>query len=63
MAAASPRNARQARAADVAGFKDVQRIFMANRGVWDFGWWGGPSLSTAHTVADVDTYLEVFADS
>jgi hypothetical protein len=47
---------------NVAGFKDVQRIFMANRGVADFGWWGGPSLSTAHTDADVDTYNELFAE-
>jgi glutamate-1-semialdehyde 2,1-aminomutase len=62
MVASSPRNAVQARAADIAGFKDVQRLFMANRGVWDFGWWGGPSLSVAHTAADVDAYLEVFAE-
>lgn len=55
-----PRDALQARHADIAGFKDAQRVFMANRGIWDFGWWGGPSLSVAHTADDVDGYLEVF---
>jgi glutamate-1-semialdehyde 2,1-aminomutase len=57
-----PRNGAEARAADIAGFKDAQRVFMANRGVWDAGWWMGPSLSLAHTADDVDRYLEVFTD-
>ena len=50
----------EARAADIPGFKDAQRVFMANRGIWDFGWWGGPSLSVAHTASDVDAYVDVF---
>ena len=62
MSPRSPHNAREARAADAPGFKDVQRLFMANRGVWDFGWWGGPTLSIAHTETDVDRYLEIFED-
>ena len=33
---------------------------MANRGVWESGWWLGPTVSVAHTEADVDTYLEQF---
>lgn len=57
-----PRNGAEARVADIAGFKDAQRVFMANRGVWDAGWWMGPSLSLAHTADDVDRYLEVFTD-
>jgi glutamate-1-semialdehyde 2,1-aminomutase len=57
-----PRNAIEARHADSPGFKDVQRVFMANRGVWDFGWWGGPTLSVAHTEADVERYVDVFQD-
>jgi glutamate-1-semialdehyde 2,1-aminomutase len=40
-AAVVPRHAAEARAADIPGFKDVQRVFMANRGIWDFGWWAG----------------------
>jgi glutamate-1-semialdehyde aminotransferase len=55
-----PRDAAEARAADVPGFKDAQRVFMANRGIWDFGWWGGPCLSVAHTAADVDAYVDRF---
>lgn len=58
----SPRNAIEARHADSPGFKAVQRVFMANRGVWDFGWWGGPTLSIAHTQADIDRYLQGFQD-
>lgn len=40
----------------------LMRVFMANRGVWESGWWLGPTVSVAHTEADVDAYLEVFAD-
>jgi len=53
-AAVVPRDAAEAREADIPGFKDVRRVFMANRGIWDFGWWGGPCLSVAHTAADVE---------
>jgi hypothetical protein len=35
---------------------------MANRGVWESGWWLGPSVSVAHTEADVDRYVAVFAE-
>ncbi len=55
-----PNDAVEARAADIPGFKDAQRVFMANRGIYDFGWWGGPSLSVAHTASDVDAYVDVF---
>jgi len=57
-----PRNAIEARAVDVTGFKDAQRVFMANRGVWDGGWWNGPLVSPAHTADDVDRYVEVFSE-
>ncbi|SRR6266545_114039 len=55
-----PRNAIEARAVDLPGFKDAQRIYMANRGVWDGGWWNGPLVSPAHTSRDIDRYLDVF---
>jgi len=32
----------------------------ANRGVWESGWWLGPTVSLAHTVADVDHYVDLF---
>ena len=35
---------------------------MANRAVWESGWWLGPTVSVAHTETDVDRYVEVFAD-
>lgn len=61
-AAVVPRDAAEAREADIPGFKDVQRVFMANRGIWDFGWWGGPCLSVAHTAADVEAYIARFSE-
>ena len=35
---------------------------MANRGVWESGWWLGPSVSVAHSEADVDTYVAAFTE-
>jgi len=35
---------------------------MANRGVWESGWWLGPTLSVAHSPADVDRYVATFDD-
>lgn len=61
-ASSVPRDAAQAREADIPGFKDAQRIFMANRGIFDFGWWGGPSLCVAHTSSDVDAYVGRFGE-
>ena len=55
-----PRNAEEARAADIPGFKDAVKVYMANRGVWDGGWWEGPGVSVAHSAGDVDTYVSVF---
>jgi glutamate-1-semialdehyde 2,1-aminomutase len=48
------------RAADDPGLRALIRVFMANRGVWESGWWLGPTVSVAHTEADVDRYLAVF---
>src|SRR5918996_84142 len=61
--AASPaRNAVEAREADDPELRAVIRVFMANRGVWESGWWLGPTVSLAHTQDDVDRYIEVFAE-
>lgn len=57
-----PRNAAESRAADDPDLRALIRVFMANRGVWESGWWLGPTVSVAHTTNDVDHYLEVFAE-
>ena len=55
-----PRDGAGSRAADDPALRALIRVFMANRGVWESGWWLGPTVSVAHTEADVDRYLEVF---
>jgi glutamate-1-semialdehyde 2,1-aminomutase len=50
------------RDADDPGLRALIRVFMANRGVWESGWWLGPTVSVAHGADDVDRYVEVFAD-
>jgi hypothetical protein len=35
---------------------------MANQGIWDFGWWGGPAMSEQTTSEDVDVYVGVLAE-
>lgn len=57
-----PHDGASSRAADDADLRALMRICMANRGVWESGWWLGPTVSVAHTEQDVDDYLEVFAD-
>jgi glutamate-1-semialdehyde 2,1-aminomutase len=59
-APAPPRDGAGSRAADDPALRALIRVFMANRGVWESGWWLGPTVSVAHTEADVDRYLEVF---
>jgi glutamate-1-semialdehyde aminotransferase len=50
------------RAADDPALRNLIRVFMANRCVWESGWWLGPTVSVAHTAEDVDRYLEVFEE-
>jgi glutamate-1-semialdehyde 2,1-aminomutase len=57
-----PRNAVESRAQDDPDLRALIRIFMANRGIWESGWWLGPTVSVAHTDEDVDRYLEVFSE-
>jgi glutamate-1-semialdehyde 2,1-aminomutase len=58
----APHDGATSRAADDPDLRALMRVFMANRGVWESGWWLGPTVSVAHTEADVDTYLDVFAE-
>ena len=53
-----PRDARGARDADDPDLRALIRLFLANRGVWESGWWLGPTVSVAHTAQDVDAYLD-----
>jgi hypothetical protein len=52
----------QAGDVDLPAVRHLQRVFMLNRGVWEFGWWGGPAISTQTDAADVEHYLEVFGE-
>jgi glutamate-1-semialdehyde aminotransferase len=56
----SPTNNAEAAAYDIPLVRHFQRVFMANRGVWDFGWWGGPAVSAQFTPDDSRYYLERF---
>lgn len=55
-----PRNNAEAAAYDLPPVRHLQRVFMANRGVWDFGWWGGPAISAQTAESDVSFYLTRF---
>jgi glutamate-1-semialdehyde 2,1-aminomutase len=64
--ARSPRNNREAAEYDIPPVRHLQRVFMANRGVWEFGWWGGPAISAQTGKQDVDLYtgrFEEFAET
>lgn len=57
-----PTDGAASREADDADLRSLIRLYLANRGVWESGWWLGPTISVEHTAADVDTYLGVFAE-
>jgi glutamate-1-semialdehyde 2,1-aminomutase len=56
------RNAVEYRAAEVPDLRALMRVYLANRGIWEAGWWRGPAVSVAHTDEDVDRYLSVFGE-
>jgi hypothetical protein len=37
-------------------------VWLANRGIWESGWWLGPTISLAHSATDVDRYVDLFAE-
>ncbi len=55
-----PRTNEEAGARDVPAVRHLQRVYLANRGIWDFGWWGGPAISAQTTDEQVDRYIAVF---
>ena len=56
------RNALEARANDLPDLRAYMRTWMANRGIWESGWWLGPTVSVAHTADDVDRYVAGFGE-
>jgi glutamate-1-semialdehyde 2,1-aminomutase len=48
------------RAADDPDLRALIRVWLAGRGVWESGWWLGPTVSLAHTAGDVDDYVAAF---
>ena len=56
----APRNGAESRAADDPQLRAFMRVWLANRGVWESGWWLGPTVSVAHTASDVDQYIDLF---
>jgi glutamate-1-semialdehyde aminotransferase len=56
-----PTNNVEAGERDIPAVRHLQRVFMANRGIWEFGWWCGPVVSAQTTRDDIDFYLSVFS--
>ena len=54
-----PADAVEARATFDTGLFNLQRLYMANRGVWEAIDSAGPACGIQHQAADVDRYLEV----
>jgi glutamate-1-semialdehyde 2,1-aminomutase len=54
-----PSNALEARATFDLELYNLQRLYMANRGVWEAVYSAGPACGIQTTEADVDRYLEV----
>jgi glutamate-1-semialdehyde aminotransferase len=57
-----PTDGAGSRSADDPPLRALIRLFMANRGVWESGWWLGPTVSVAHGAEDVDRYVQLFAE-
>ncbi len=56
----APTDGAGSRAADEPALRALIRVYMANRGVWESGWWLGPTVSVVHSEADVDRYVGLF---
>jgi glutamate-1-semialdehyde 2,1-aminomutase len=57
-----PADGARSRAVDDPALRALIRVYLANRGVWESGWWLGPTVSVAHRPNDVERYLGTFAD-
>jgi len=56
------RNARESRDHDDPNLRALMRVWLANRGIWESGWWLGPTVSVAHTAENVDRYVAAFGE-
>jgi glutamate-1-semialdehyde aminotransferase len=57
-----PRNALEARAGDDLELRAYLRAALANRGIWEGGFWLGPAVSVAMDEAGVDRYIETLGE-
>jgi glutamate-1-semialdehyde 2,1-aminomutase len=57
-----PADGAASRDADDPSLRALVRVYMANRGVWESGWWLGPTVSVAHDAEDVDRYVGLFGE-
>jgi glutamate-1-semialdehyde aminotransferase len=57
-----PRSAAEARASHDGELWRLQRLWMANRGVWEAMEWAGPAVSVPATLADVERYLAILGE-
>ncbi len=55
-----PRSKAEAHAAADPELRDLMRVYMANRGVWEAIYSASPAVSFAAEAADVDLYLSVY---
>ena len=57
-----PRNALEVRAGDDLELRAYFRVALANRGIWEGGFWLGPAVSVAMDDAGVDRYVETLGE-
>lgn len=57
-----PRHGAASRGADDPRLRGLMWAWLANRGVWESGWWLGPTVSLAHAADDVDRYVAAFGE-
>lgn len=57
-----PTNGAESRQADDPELRAMMRVYLANRGIWESGWWLGPTVSVAHSRADVERYLAAMSE-
>jgi glutamate-1-semialdehyde 2,1-aminomutase len=57
-----PANSEDVLKADIPDLRDLQRVYLANRGIWDFGSWAGPIIGLPAVERDVEAYLAAWSD-
>lgn len=57
-----PTNGALARERSSPELSAAMRLWFANLGIWEAGWWSGPAISCATSAADVDRYCSALAE-